>query len=298
MTLPKHQIKVAYLILAHGNYEHLNRLLLALDDDNVSFFLHIDKKSPMPDNLVLKDKMIFVERINVWWCGWSAQKAINSLLKSALRTNADYFVLLSGADYPIQSRQAFYSKLKKGGEYIDISKGFLPHKPDSRIKYYHFDGADRRNKRNLKTLLYFGMERMQYLVKFIRKRRYPFNRTYFGATWWALSRECAEYVTNYIQKHPECITFYKTSWCPDESFFHTIIGNSSFLRNCKESLTYTDWSEKKSSPAKITRNHVRLLKEQRASQRVTGQNDGPFFARKFDDQSQDVIQLIDRELRT
>ncbi len=289
---------VAYLIMAHGNYKHLNKLLLALNDDHARFFLHIDKKSPMPDHLELKDKVEFIERINVWWGGWSVQKAINNLLKTALKTDANYFVLLSGADYPVKPGEFFYSKLKEGGEYISLYKGFLPHKPESRIKYFHFDGANRWNKKSLKTLIYFGLEKVQYLIKFIRKRKYPFDHIFFGPTWWALSRECAEYVTSYIQNHPECIAFYKTSWCPDESFVHTIIGNSQYLKKCKGSLTYTDWSEKKSSPARINKSHVRLLKEQQAGQKPREWNTGHFFARKFDDQSEDVIQLIDRELRT
>ena len=36
------RMKVAYLVLTHGMPDHLGRLVAALRDDGVSFFVHVD----------------------------------------------------------------------------------------------------------------------------------------------------------------------------------------------------------------------------------------------------------------
>jgi hypothetical protein len=55
---------VNYLILAHANYDHLDRLIEALDAPGTNFFLHIDKKSH-PDYQCNKENVFFVEdRVN------------------------------------------------------------------------------------------------------------------------------------------------------------------------------------------------------------------------------------------
>lgn len=145
-------MKIAYLITAFGNYEHLNLLIKTLNDKNTMFFIHIDKKAEMPKNLH-SDNIVFIKRINVWWGGWSHLEAIINLTNEAVKYKFDYYILLSGTDYPIRPNSFLYTMLKEGGEFINIIKGFQSHKPESRIKNYYFDCFDRRNKKSLKTYI-------------------------------------------------------------------------------------------------------------------------------------------------
>ena len=62
-------LRIAYLITAYSNYYHLDKMLKALDDDNNVFFVHIDKKSEMPDNINKNENVIFINRIKVFWGG-------------------------------------------------------------------------------------------------------------------------------------------------------------------------------------------------------------------------------------
>ncbi|MFP4691997.1 MAG: hypothetical protein ACLFMU_08820, partial [Bacteroidales bacterium] len=79
--------------------------------------------------------------------------------------------------------------------------------------------------------------------------------------------------------------FFKTSWIPDETYMHTIIGNSPFRDKAKGCLTYTDWSAQRSSPAWISKKHLGVFSDP----------DNPFyFARKFNDNSEDTIKAIDK----
>ena len=44
-------MKIAYLILAHNNYNHLKKLVNALNDGNGVFFIHIDNTLKLPIDL-------------------------------------------------------------------------------------------------------------------------------------------------------------------------------------------------------------------------------------------------------
>ena len=286
-------MKIAYLITAYSNYNHLKRLINALQDNNVVFFIHIDKKSKMPNNLNEFDNVVFIKREKVWWGGWSHLDAIIRLIKTAKNYGFDYYILLSGTDYPIRPNSFLYEKLSLGGEYIGIFEGFRDHKPESRIKYYYFDCFDRRNMRSIKTVFFLLLEWISKLFFF--KKVYPFKQIYHGPTWWALSHDCVIYVLDQIDIKNDYVKFYKTCWCPEESFFQTIIGNSQFFSKCKTTLTYVDWSSSP-APALINQNHIELFKKQ-IEFYDSGYIYTPFFARKFDDSCAHIIELIEKELR-
>lgn len=285
-------MKVAVLLTAYNNFKHLNRLITVLSDDRISVFLHVDRKSSFPEDLYRNKKIVSIKRIPVWWGGWSHQQAIINLLVEAAKYNFDYYLLLSGSDYPIRSFDYLFKVLNEGGEFINILKGFQAHKPEARIKYYYFDFFDRRNSSSLRTKLFSLVERK--LKKVCHKTSYPFNEIYHGTTWWALSNQCIRFVLDHLKENPNFISFFKTSWCPEESLFHTIIGNSQFFDHCRGNLTFQDWSS--SNPSIINKNHLDILSNQLQHQSVYGTYT-PVFARKFNDNSQDIIKIIDRKLR-
>jgi hypothetical protein len=289
-------MKIAYLITAYNNYHHLKRLVSALNDSNVEFFIHIDKKSTLPDTLNEFENVVFIPREKVWWAGWSQVAPIIRLIRTATSSGFDYYVLLSGTDYPIRPNSFLYDKLSFGGEFISFNNGVSFDKPEERIKYYYFDGFDRRNKKNSKTIFFLVVERT--LRVFFQKTSYPFKQICYGPAWWALSHDCLVYLLKYIDNNENYVDFYKTSLVPDESFFHTIIAHSPFLSACKKNLTYTDWGPDPfpTSPALINRNHIDLFKKQREFNDAFG-TFTPFFARKFDDSSANLIELIEKELR-
>jgi hypothetical protein len=287
-------MNVAYLITAYNNYEHLKKLLEALSDQtNPAFYVHIDKKSEMPSNLAHIKNLKYIDRKKVWWGGWSHLNAILLLMKAAFIGKYDYYVLISGADYPIRSNEFLYNKLQDGGEYFNIIEGFQPHKPESRLKYYHFDCFDRRNVRSLKTRFFLKFEHKLRL--FLSKSDFPFEKIYHGSTWWALSHGTITYILDFMKDNPSFVNFFKSSWCPEESFIPTIIGNSPIAKDCKNNLTYTDWSVDP-GPADINIDHIKLFENKFEFEGVYGKF-SPFFARKFNDGSAEIITEIDRRLR-
>jgi hypothetical protein len=286
-------MKIAYLILAHNNYNHLKRLVNALNDSNIVFFIHIDNTLKLPNNLHEFKNVVFVRGPKVYWGGWSFTEGIISLIRTAASYGFDYYIFLSGADYPIRPNSFLYTQLSNGGEFINIIKGFYGGKSENRVKYYYFDCFDRRNFRSIKTVFFYLSERSIKL--FFQKKAYPFKQIYVGSTWWALSHDCILYVLDELDHHEEYIKFCKTCFTADEFLFHTIIGNSPFFSKCKSHLTYSDW-DSHPKPALINKNHVELLKKQ-TEFKGEYRNFMPFFARKFNDESLPVIELIEKELR-
>ena len=283
-------MKICYLILAHNNFNHLSRMIEALNDTESTFYIHIDKKvkeSYTPPSGKVK---IIPEQIDINWGGYGMIEATLALMKNGVEDSpkADYYILISGVDYPIRPKSFLLDLLSKGKEYIDIAPVPIPFKPLERYEYFYFD----YNRRNLKhsNLLFL----IEVLLKKLRiKRKAPF-KIYAGSQWFALTRKCVEYILETVEKDKRYIRFFRQTLVPDEAFFQTIIGNSPFLQQTKSSLTYTDW-DVPNPPATIKEKHIEFLKTHIEFNDEYGQR-FPYFARKFDDNDGELLRKIQNEL--
>lgn len=283
-------MKICYLILAHNNFNHLDRLIDALDDADSTFYIHIDSKVRQDYTPPKPNVTTIPARIDINWGGFAMVEATLALSGYAMKysPDADYYVLISGVDYPIRSKSFLTNLLQKGKEFIDIAPVPVPFKPVERYEYYYFD-YDRRNLKfyNPKFLL-------EVLFKKLRiKRKAPF-RLYAGSQWFALTSACVQYILKTIEEDKRYIDFFRHTLVPDEAFFQTIIGNSPFLKEVASNLTYTDWNVE-IPPATIEDRHVEFLKSHIEFNDEYGKR-FPFFARKFNDSSDAVIRRIQTEL--
>ncbi|MDR2882702.1 MAG: beta-1,6-N-acetylglucosaminyltransferase [Alistipes sp.] len=284
-------MRIAYLITAYSDFRHLERLVGALDDPRAGFLIHIDARSHVPEGVIerltARGNVVFAPRRPVWWGGWSHVAAILSLMELAVDGDGGYdcCVILSGADYPIRPNDTIFETLAAGGQYINATPGFRPSKPESRVKYYRFDGFDRRNLHNPKTILLRGAETILRTLG-IHKRKYPFTQIYSGIVWSALSAPCVRYILDYVRAHPGYTRFFRTAQVPEEMFFQTITGNSPFAAEIRHTPTYIDWDHPSASPPIITEQYLPLLATRPR-----------LFARKFNDHSSPVLDLIDTQLR-
>lgn len=284
-------MKVSYLIIAHHNLLHLERLIDQLNDGNSNIYIHLDARQPVPPHLQQKPNVFFLEdRINVYWCGYTFCEVTIKLMERAVKDGSDYFALISGADFPLRKNEELLKQLEEGGEFINL----LPIegvKPLWRYVYYHFERFNRRKYWYPKTLVYCGVE---YLVRFVRpKKKVPFP-LYVGSNWCVLSKNCIEYILQVYKTDKRYEKFFRGTFVPDEALFHTIIGNSPFLKDVKHNLTYTDWNARY-PPAVITEQHVELLKINDTFTGIYG-TFRPHFARKFNDACGKVVEKIQEEL--
>ena len=292
MILKKeNKIKLGYLITAYHDYDHLKRLISALQDDNVFFYIHVDKNAAMPINLNEFENIRFIKRHKVWWAGWSHQKAILNLMSQAIKKNHDYYALISGSDYPIKKNEYLYKILNEGGEFISIKEGFPSELKKGWITDFYFDLFYRR-KPNKPIWIKILLRLEKKISLYFPKKKFPFDKIFFGPTWWVLSHSTVKYVLDFLNSNPQYERFFKNSFCCEEILIPTIIGNSN-ISNLKGNLTYVDWSVHP-GPAFISERHLEIFINESVNE--SGDNVA-FFARKFKNDDTELLQFIDNQLR-
>lgn len=290
---------IAYLVLAHSNPSHLQRLIEKLSTERAVIFIHLDKKSDLDGFRHLQtSKVIFIEdRVPVYWADYSQVQAILNLLNAALATNVEVqrLVLISGVDYPIRSTvdiENFFAT-QPATEFMNAVK--MPAdsagKPISRMNNFVVRPGTYRLTRKLKRVVQtIGLipkhrDHTSYL-----KGLAPFG----GSEWWAITREAGEYVRHFVTSRPDIVDFFKNVECPDEAFFQTILMNSRFADHVARNVTYTDWSAGGGSPAMISERHLPVFSAGVEFGPGDTYGQGPaLFARKFKDGQEQLLDKID-----
>lgn len=118
--------KHAYLIMTHGDFLLLKKIIELLDDNRNDIFIHFDAKLGIVDEeefkkVVKKSNLYFIKnRIDVKWGGASQVSAELELFKSAIENEYKYYHLLSGSDLPIKSQNYIHEFFEKnfGKEFV------------------------------------------------------------------------------------------------------------------------------------------------------------------------------------
>lgn len=271
-------INIAYLILVHRLPQQFKRLFKAIYETDNFYLIHIDKKAI---NKIGKEIITFLEPYpnvsvltseNVVWGGYSMVQAELDGMKHLLKMNAkwDYFVNLSGQDYPLKSQKIIRQFLAEnnGKSYLKIANQKLIRPETMNRIENHFVEVDDK----ISTVTH--------------KRGFMKNVVpYIGGQWMILTRNCCEFICNSseVKKYEE---YYSNTLIPDESFFQTVLMNTSFkgdlIDDDKRAIIWIPDGDIKLRPKTFTNLDLDFLQ--------LGQN---LFARKFDDNVDgDIIDKI------
>lgn len=300
-------MKIAYLILAHNRPKQLLRLVDRLDSSGTSFHIHIDLSAhdamyrETARTLAKRVNVLFVERRKCNWGSMSLVEAELSCLRSAFDFSPgfDMAVLLSGADYPIKPRatiQAFFEKHQ--------GKSILHHwSLPSDVWANEMGGLQRYQFWNVKFgrsfLPIFGPRRFRnrfidycwnvLAERFPIRRSFPSDLTpYGGSMWWALTRDCAKYVLDFVAENPGHSRFFDYVKIPDEMYLQSVVMSSPHRdRVLNEPLHFLSWPTLGApSPRVLTTSDIKDLSSSSC-----------MFARKFDTEvDNEVLDLIDQML--
>lgn len=283
-------MKIAVLILAHKNPEQIKRLVGRLQHPAIKVFIHADKKSSLSKYPFAADISFIKKNVAVYWGDFSPiQATLNGMKEiSATLSQFDFFILLSGQDYPIKSLEKllYFLEENRNKEFINynsISKeGWEKGMP--RYQYYHY----RKNK-NIPGWFFFAG--LRAFMKIFGLKRKPPLPIWGGSQWFTISQKAFSYILNYIDNNPAYISFMKKCNFTDEMFFQTILLNSPLKDNCiNNNLRYIDWN--KNSAQKIRSPKILGMEDWNAIR-----NSDAFFARKFDPAvSNEILDKIDKEL--
>jgi hypothetical protein len=287
-------MKIAYLLFAYKNPKLVARVIERLSTEDCAFFIHIDQKSDMDQFSHLRGKSVFFteKRMSVYWAEFTGIEAILLLIRQALAGphEYEYFVLLSGSDYPLRSASYIHGFLQKnrGAEFINIVRVPAPGKPLSRINTLRFPSTKPVRRFVARGLAKLGLARRDY-------RKYLGNLdAYSGNTWWAITRDACQYILEFTKKNPHVGAYFENVFAPEEAFFHTILGNSAFKSRIRRNLVYEDWSKPGGHPAMINDQHVAFFESQDTVCVSDLFGDGELlFARKFSDDDFALLKRID-----
>lgn len=289
-------MSVAYLIIAHDNPQLLKRAIGVLACEDCAFFLHIDQKSDIAKFSGIRGESVaFAEkRLPVYWGGFSQVRATLLLMQEALNAGQgyDYLVLLSGSDYPLRSgkyiRNFFHEN--RGKEFINVVK--VPSEehgvPLSKVTKLGFEPDKPIRRFAARALGKCGLADRDF-----KKYLGPLE-PYAGDTWWSLTQEACQYILEFVAKNRQVDEYFQSTLTSDESFFHTILGNSVFAPRFARSVHYIDWSVPGLHPAMISERHVGAfeIQEKVWVDDIWGSGEA-LFTRKLSDERLDLARRID-----
>jgi hypothetical protein len=124
-------MRIAYLILAHRQPQHVGALINQLDDGNARVFLHIVAKSDIAAfrQAIRSERAVLLDqRLPIHWGGWNMVQATLDLLRRAHQEGeSTYYQLLSDSCYPLKSNVEIATKLGGGDfNYLTINELMKP----------------------------------------------------------------------------------------------------------------------------------------------------------------------------
>ena len=283
-------MKHAYLILAHGSYSLLQRLVSAIDDERNDIFIHIDRKQKELPRIQVRHSRLFLldrERVSVFWGDVSVVAAEFALMASAYKQGEyAYYHLLSGVDLPLKSQNDIHDffETHQGKEFIGFYDGAdLSASLVRKVQRYHLFAQDFRGsglvflaKRIARALAI----RAQELLGIKRHTNIRFAK---GTQWWSLTGALIE---SLLSKQDEILSLYKHTFCADEIAIQTYVYNSPFMEQvfapedeAKSSLRHIGWRD--GALYDWTRADYEDLKHSTA-----------LFARKFNEEDPDFLDSI------
>lgn len=286
-------MKHAYLIMAHGNWEILKKLLELLDDEKHDIFLHIDAMKTMPKecyNILKKSELVIIKSRKIYWADFSLVETTLDLLETALKKGKySYYHLLSGTDMPLKSNKERYNFFENSQkEFVGIVPKEVYYSV-RRVKFYHpFVHCTRyRKSKTLKAL-----DRLfEYIQKIMRVNRLVGNcwKIIDGWEWFSITETFCKYI---IEQKEIIVKMFSSSIASDELFVQTLAYNSQFYNSLydvtdlkKGSMRFIDWDRGTPYTWGMEESDYDVLI-----------NSPYMFARKFDEKYFDIVERIYEEV--
>lgn len=277
----------AYLILAHGDFPLLKRLVEALDDPGHDIYVHVDLKAGgLPELSTRQAGLQVFSEVDVRWGDLSVIEAEYALFGRALAKGGyGYYHLLSGSDLPVRpvaEIKAFF-EAHAGTDFMDVypceETEFVRN-----FRYWHLFPRQFRNATSVEGLAMRCVRavflRLQMLLHIRRNRRVEFRK---GSQWMSVTEPLVRYAMS--QRGWVESTFTHT-FCPDEVFMQTLCARSPMAdRDIHPDgwgnghKRYIDWSG----------GHVHTLG---AADLEAVRASGALFARKFTSDDAETVEKV------
>lgn len=276
--------KHAYCIMAHGNWEQLQMLINALDDERNDIFLHIDKKAlnsyqQFGGGKSKQSPIYLIKSYDVRWSDISQTNAELALFQKVVDSGNVYerVHLISGSDLPLRSQNYIHDFFRrKNEEYLVVhtSNDF-----SIRIKYYHFFVRLRRKHKVFDVLRRILLLMQLPFVNRLKNCPLPYA---WGTNWCSLTMKAVKYLCDHKDI---CRSIFRYSTSSDELYKQMLLNSNpefTFSSSKEGNLRYVDFSEHQPSPKTLTmKDYDKIM------------SSDCLFARKFDiNKDRQVVEKI------
>ncbi|QAY67801.1 beta-1,6-N-acetylglucosaminyltransferase [Paenibacillus protaetiae] len=279
-------MKLAYLILAHHKMELLDRLMHAIYSPDHSYMIHVDAKADADlhryaDELAAANPNIKIlpSRSATWAC-WSLVQVELDGIKELLHEQWDFYILLSGQDFPAASQEAICRTLAPypGKNFMRIGT-MPPEEEELRLNHYYVEDCGEMKTMGPRNS--FG----SYFVEGFKP--------YMGSQWKILHRSFCEFAVSSPLSF-DMQDYFRYALVPDELFFHTLLMNSTYKDSLiNNHLRYYEMDEFHTS----FRRAKTLAMEQIKDIDFHNPARPVLFVRKVDDEREpEVISFLEKRL--
>lgn len=286
-------IKIAYFIMVHHKPESFKAMFRKIYTRDQFYLVHIDKKASeeITDEIQLYlvhfPNVYVLESMNIVSGGFSMIKAELNAMEFLLNVNNewDYFINLSGEDYPLKSQNIIRQFLT-----INNGRNYLFYYDQ---KFYRPDTLQRIQ--NHFTELSLKISAFMYKREFM-KDVIP----YIGGKWVIFTRDTCAFLTH-NKRVMDFEDYYLHTFLPAESFFQTVLMNTSFndiiVNDDKRAVIGKSIFNKKQNSENViaylkSSNHLFIRKVDK----TTDENILKYLDQSYDLPLQEVDE-IERELR-
>lgn len=213
-------VRIAYFIMVHDEPEQFIRMFKTIYTRDQFYLIHIDRKAneevtEMVQGFTIQYPNVYIlESMNITSGGFNMVQiqlnAIEFLLNAS--TEWEYFINLSGEDYPLRSQVIIRKFLT-----AQNGKNYLFYYDQ---KFYRPDTL--RRIQNHFTELAFKISSFIYKRDFM-KDVIP----YIGGKWMILTRDTCSFLSN-SETVMAFEDYYLNTYLPADSFFQTVLMNTSF----------------------------------------------------------------------
>lgn len=318
-------MRIAVLILIHNDFSMVKNLILSLEHQKMDIFIHVDKKFVLSEDeksFLNETCHVLNKQYDITLFGFNMIKATLDLIEFSYeyarnnKFNYGYFMLLSGQDFPILKMDTIYELLNKSypKNYIDIDEctpGNWVEKSFS--KHYVLKNVESKLKKNLfnKVITKIFISTPRWILTNILTHVFGSTKSrlkkigmlpFGGSQWWILTDIMIKEIRT-TTENQKFIKIMNNVFSPDETFFQTILMNSSqkeFLRDNiiekdllekhQNTMTYADFHDENGNPY----GHPRILNHNDIDKiKVFISQKNYFFIRKLDSKkSVDLIAYI------
>jgi hypothetical protein len=217
---------IGFVLLTHHKPRMIQRLINKLDAmfDHPPISCHHDfSKSDLTVEALPANVSVVSPHVEISWGAFAevegTARAIRLLYENS--PGPDWFVLLSGTDYPIKPARRIIEDL--GSSVFDA--------------YIHCEliqaGAFRRPWQGLCYHRYCAKDPNFFSSEF---------RCYAGHQWFCANRRAAEYILEFYTTKPALAEHYRDVAHASESYFQCVLANAPHLKLNNETWRYIDWS--------------------------------------------------------